>query len=138
MTDSYKYHYSDSATIWGSRVSKSPNMIVKQIYYKDATNLQDLVTGCYDRKTGSHNQITKEQLKKYGLTFRFAIPTKAYNNGAENGTDQQKFASVTPEGILTSKTPAGVTNNEAVVGKEPIIVLTWLTLFTTSWLTSVT
>ena len=121
LTDSYKYHYSDSATIWGSRVSASPNMIVKQIYYKDATNLQDLVTGCYDRKTGSHNQITKEQLKKYGLTFRFAIPTKAYNNGAENGTDQQKFASVTPEGILTSKTPAGVTNNEAVVGKEPII-----------------
>ena len=70
LTDSYKYHYSDSATIWNSRVSASPNMIVKQIYYKDATNLQDLVTGCYDRKTGSHNQITKEQLKKYGLTFR--------------------------------------------------------------------
>ena len=118
---SYKYHYSDSASVWGSRINESPNMVVKNIYYKDATNLLDLVTGCYDRKTGTHNQITKDQLKKYGLTFRFAIPTKEYTKGAPNGTDQQKFASVTPEGILTSKTPAGVTDNEAVVGKEPII-----------------
>ena len=39
--------------------------------------------------------------------------------GVTNNTDQQQFATVTPEGVVSSKLPNGVTNNMACVGKEP-------------------
>lgn len=123
VSGSYKNHYSDSVTIYGSRVDQTPDMVAKQIYYKDVTNLLELVTGCYTQNN-AHNQITKEDLKKYGLTFRFAVAKKAYTNAADNNTDQQTFAKVTPEGILTStytNAPADAAPNEACVGKEPII-----------------
>ena len=43
---------------------------------------------------------------------------KTYNTAAPNGTDQQQFATVTSEGVISSKLPDGVTNNMACVGKE--------------------
>lgn len=116
------YHYSDYATIYGSRVDGSPlALVAKKINYDETFNLLELVTGCYDRGNGTHNQITKEALKTYGLTFRFSIPKTPYINAVDNNTDQQQFATVTPEGMISSKTPAGVTDNKAVVGKEPIV-----------------
>lgn len=113
------HHYSDSTTIWGSRVDQD-ELVCKKINYNETFDLTEIVTGCYSRNI-SDTQITKEQLKSYGLEFRFAIPTTTYKNAADNNTDQQKFAVVTPEGIISSKTPAGVTDNQAVVGKEPIV-----------------
>ena len=119
-------HYSDSLDIYGSRIDANV-LVTKEITYNEPFDLKTLVTGCYDRdytdRTAStHNQITKDELKGYGVAFRFAIAKAAYNNGADNNTDQQQFAVVDPvTGIITSKTPAGVTDNMAVVGKEPIV-----------------
>jgi hypothetical protein len=118
-------HYSDSTTIYESRVDANV-LVTKTIYYKDSYDLSQLVTGCYtrdyaNRANSTHNQITKDELKKYGVALRFALPTTPYKKDVDNLTDQQTFASVTRDGVITSKTPAGVTNNEAVVGKEPII-----------------
>lgn len=116
------YHYSDSLALYNTRVDATPlEKVAKKIFYKDKFNLNDIVTGCY---VDSHNQITKATLKSYGLTFRYAIAKAAYTKDADNQTDQQQFATVTPEGIISSKTPAGVTDNEAVVGKEPIVRVT--------------
>lgn len=116
------YHYSSYSDIKASRVDDSPlALVAKKINYKETFNLLELVTGCYDRGNGSHNEIDKNKLKTYGLTFRFSIPSEPYINAVDNNTDQQQFATVTKEGLISSKTPAGVTNNEAVVGKEPIV-----------------
>lgn len=119
-------HYSDSTTIYGSRIDAGA-LVTKEVTYNETFDLKTIVTGCYDRdytnrSASSHNQITKDELKGYGIAFRFAIPTTTYKNGADNNTDQQQFAVVDPvTGIISSKTPAGVTDNMAVVGKEPIV-----------------
>lgn len=138
------YHFNDSTTLYSSAVDGTGNPFVrKELPYKESFDLNTIVTGCYDRQgygtvnltdhkgldydqtirqcVDNHNQIDAAQLKKFGLAFRYAIPTKPYNNRVDNNTNQQEFATVTPEGILTSKTPEGATGNAAVVGKEPII-----------------
>ena len=115
------HHYSDSTTLWNSKVD-ADQMVYDEVLYNKEYNLYELVTGCFDRKAKTDNEITKEDLKTYGLTFRFAIPTKEYKNDVLHVTDQQQFAVVDPvTGIVTSKLPNGVTDNKACVGKEPII-----------------
>ena len=135
------YHFNDSTTLYNSAVDAKGNPFVrKELPYNKDFDLNTIVTGCYDRagysssvKTDAgnlinkirscsgHDQITAEELKKFGLEFRYAIPTQAYNNEVDNNTNQQEFAKVTANGILTSKTPEGAEYNAAVVGKEPII-----------------
>lgn len=61
---------------------------------------------------------------------------KTYNTAAPNGTDQQQFATVTPEGVISSKLPDGVTNNMACVGKEPIVRIMLCDTVTIIFLTS--
>lgn len=122
------HHYSDSTTLWKSKVD-ADQMVYDEVLYNKEYNLYELVTGCYDKNNDAatdHHKITKEDLKTYGLTFRFAIPTTAYGNKEVNDVDhvtnQQTFAAVDPvTGIVTSKLPNGVTDNKACVGKEPII-----------------
>lgn len=119
-----QHHYADSATIWKTSVDlddEVKNPIAAEIYYNETKDLSTLVTGCYLNADDDHTQITKDELKEYGIAFRFAIPTKTYNTDADNNTDQQQFATVTPEGVISSKLPDGVTNNMACVGKEPIV-----------------
>lgn len=115
-----QHHYADSASIWNSKVDNK-ELVTTEVYYNETKNLAELVTGCYLNGADKHTQITSDELKKYGIAFRFAIPSKTYNTAAPNGTDQQKFATVTPEGVISSKLPDGVTNNMACVGKEPIV-----------------
>lgn len=115
-----QHHYADSASIWNSKVDNK-ELVTTEVYYNETKNLAELVTGCYLNGADKHTQITRDELKKYGIAFRFAIPSKTYNTAAPNGTDQQKFATVTPEGVISSKLPDGVTNNMACVGKEPIV-----------------
>ena len=122
----YRPHlYSSENEIYNSRVDNDPlESVAKKIYYKDAFDLNEIVTGCFETSAAPHahaNELSKDELKSYGLELRYSIPAKVYNLGAPNATDQQQFGSVTPNGIITSKTPAGVTDNEAVVGKEPIV-----------------
>ncbi len=117
-----QYHFIDSAKIWRSQVDK--NVWVKEeIQYDQPFDLLKLVTGCYD--DGTHKEITKEALKKYGIAFRFYKPTKAYGDPNlinYNFTDQQVFAKI--EGSMISATlPSGTSalGNRAVIGKEPIV-----------------
>ncbi len=119
-----QHHYADSASIWGTSVDLDDevmNPIAAEIYYNETKDLSTLVTGCYMNDGDDHTQITKDELKKYGVAFRFAIPATTYNTAAPNGTNQQQFATVTPQGVISSKLPDGVTNNMACVGKEPIV-----------------
>lgn len=114
------HHYADSASVWAAQVDNDTKYVVKNINYNETFDLSTIVTGCFmDDKT--HSQITKEELKKYGLAFRFAIPTKPYTTAADHNTDQQQFASVTEYGVISSKLPNGETDNRAVIGKEPIV-----------------
>lgn len=140
MEDEYDtHHFVDSLTIWKQAVDED-HLVFYEVVYNQTLNILDLVTGCKvddrvadtDDECGltiAHNkvnEITKDQLKEYGLTFRFAIPSKSYNdpnsNLVDNMTDQQQFATIDSKtGVISAKTPAGVTNNRAVVGKEPIV-----------------
>lgn len=117
------HHYSDSAVVWKSKVDANPlQMVYEEVVYNKSYDLLPLVTGCYDKAAGTDNEITKDELKKYGLTFRFYVPTTAYKMDVDHVTDQQQFAVVDEfTGKVTSKLPNGVTDNKACVGKEPII-----------------
>ncbi len=114
------HHYSDSIKIYNSKVDNN-QLVAAELYYNEKHDLKEYLTGCYLNAARKHVQITKDELKKYGLALRFAIPTEPYKKDADNATDQQQFATVTADGIISSKTPAGATSNLACVGKEPII-----------------
>lgn len=123
------HNYSDSTAIWGSKVDNN-ELITKEQLYTETLDLRTLVTGCYQDQfgSGSHHEITKAELKEYGLAFRFAIPTTPYKNAVDNSTDQQTFAALTDGYNLQSKLPADLKyeGNQAVVGKEPIVRVTLL------------
>lgn len=112
-------HYSDSAAIWASNVGAN-ELVTKEVLYNQTLDIATLVTGCARE---DYRELTAEELAKYGLEFRYAIPTATYNTGAENGTDQQKFIAINGS-VVSSKTLDGATNNKAVVGKEPIVRVT--------------
>ncbi len=122
-------HYSDSVTIWASNVGlvdtetgkpKSESLVTKEVLYNQTLDIATLVTGCAKEDA---RELSAEELAKYGLEFRYAIPTAAYTTGNTNGTDQQKFIAINGS-VVSSKTPDGATNNKAVVGKEPIVRVT--------------
>ncbi len=140
--DNYRYHhFTDSVTMWRQRVdfdaaNDKYHMVYKQVVYNQTLNVRDMVTGCFHwegtpkdetNRAGiqyKHDgtQMSKDQLKTYGLTFRFAIPTKEYKQDVDHSTDQQQFAKIDAvTGIVESKLPLGRTDNRACVGKEPII-----------------
>lgn len=117
-------HYSDSLSVWGMRVTDAApaNIITKEVLYDSSLDLRTLVTGCIQQDA---REITVAELAKYGLEFRFAIPTTAYTTGAVNNTDQQQFAKLQSDGCtVVSKLPNGVTNNKAAIDKEPIVRVT--------------
>jgi len=120
-------HYSDSTDIYNSAVDAN-DLVTKEVNYKGELDLTTLVTGCYDRNyttrsSSTHNQITKDELKKYGIAFRFAIPSTEYKKDVDNTTNQQKFIyfSDAAKTKVKSQTPAGLKDNAAVIGKEPIV-----------------
>lgn len=117
------HHFSTKEDIYASKVDAG-ELVTAEIYYNETKNLADFVTGCYLNAGDEETQITKDELKKYGLALRFSIPEDVYNTAAPNETNQQTFATVTPEGVISSKLPDGVTNNMACVGKEPIVCVT--------------
>lgn len=117
------HHFSTKEDIYASKVDAG-ELVTAEVYYNETKDLSTLVTGCYLNAGDEDTQITKDELKKYGLALRFSIPEETYNTDAPNGTDQQTFATVTPEGVISSKLPDGVTNNMACVGKEPIVCVT--------------
>lgn len=125
-----QFHYIDSLHIFKSQVdcvdatSPAGYLYVKEgVQFNEQFDLLQLVTGCYE--TPGHNEITKDQLKKYGIAFRFAIP-KTYASPEvinQDGTNQQDFIKFVDadKHIIQSKLPQGRTDNRAAIGKEPII-----------------
>ena len=141
--DNYRYHhFTDSVTMWHQKVdfdaaAEKYHMVYKEVVYNETLNVLDMVTGCFhyegtpkdeadhagiQQTHAASYQLTKDQLKSYGLEFRFAIPTKEYKMDVDHSTDQQQFAKIDPvTGVVSSKLPLGRTDNRACVGKEPII-----------------
>lgn len=125
------YHFIDSLHIFRSYVDK--DLYVKaKIDFDKPFDLTTLVTGCkglYNDKTGKttgHEEITKAELAKYGLAFRFQLPENYYDSQNYNYTDQQQFAVLSennPHNIIRAKLPQEevILGNRAVIGKEPVV-----------------
>lgn len=123
-----QYHFVDSTLIYNSQVDQY--MYVKEeIQYDQPYDLKQLVTGCYDNIAGGHSEITKDELAKYGIAFRFAIPKAQYGSAGNinfNFTNQQVFAVLSennPHNIIQAKLPSdqAASTNRALIGKEPIV-----------------
>ena len=122
-------HYWSEQDIWGPpsgmRIDARPLQGVSKIVdYNKTFDVKTIVTGCLQQ--GGYDgtcvkEATPAELKKFGIVYRYSIPTRVYNIGANHDTDQQQFASITVDGIISAKTPAGVTDNKAVIGKEPVV-----------------
>ena len=143
------HHFTDSVTIFNQDVDATDlQLVYAKVNYNEPFDVSKIVTACdietpkdaatcagidddtaagyVAKHTKNEHQITVEQLKKYGLEFRYAIPTKEYKMDVDHTTDQQKFAKVDPvTGIVTSVVPqldnSSIVDNRACVGKEPII-----------------
>ena len=143
------HHYTDSITMWSQNVDAgNGDMANDQLVYayinsNQVFNVSSIVTTCdietpadvvgyagiedyssnyYVWNHTQDHEISLARLKSFGLTFRYAIPTTVYNTGAVDGTNQQEYATIDAvTGILRSKMPNGCTDENACVGKEPII-----------------
>jgi hypothetical protein len=140
------HHFTDSVTMWGQDVD-AKQLVYAEVNWDKTFDVSKIVTACdietpkdvaeyagidnpasgsYVAKHEQDHEITVDQLKKYGLEFRYAIPTKEYKMDVDHSTDQQKFATIDPvTGIVSSIVPqldgTSTSNNRACVGKEPII-----------------
>lgn len=109
-------HYAGYQAVYGTNVDDA-TFIKKQIAYNETYDLIKLVAGCDDN---THAKYSVAELKSFGLTFEFSIPTDAYTKNAANGTDQQQFAKIDGS-VISSKLPNNVTNNRAAIDKAPIV-----------------
>ena len=113
-------HYAGYKAVYGTNVDEADKVtahIKKEIAYNETYDLINLVAGCDD---DTHAHYTAAELKSFGLTFEFSIPTDAYTKNAANGTDQQQFAKIDGS-VISSKLPNNVTNNRAAIDKTPIV-----------------
>lgn len=92
--------------------------VLAEVPFNENTDLKTLVTACMHY---THNGVQKDilmdadQLKSFGFSFEFALAKGAYNL---QGINQQLYAQVTKEGILTPINPAAQTSASRI-GKEP-------------------
>lgn len=116
-------HFADSTTIYNSTVGQ---MVGYKLCYKDQLDLNELVQGCAfvaDRDpnaAGTHTPMTLEKLKSYGFDVAFSIAKGKYEPNTEDKTNQQAFAKLDGT-TLTPIVPTGAGDNQASIGKEPII-----------------
>ena len=116
-------HFADSTTIYNSTVGQ---MVGYKLCYKDQLDLNELVQGCAfvaDRDpnaAGTHTPMTLEKLKSYGFNVVFSIAKGKYEPNTEDKTNQQAFAKLDGT-TLTPIVPTGGGDNQASIGKEPII-----------------
>lgn len=116
-------HFADSTTIYNSTVGQ---MVGYKLCYKDQLDLNELVQGCAfvaDRDpnaAGTHTPMTLEKLKSYGFDVAFSIAKGEYKPNTEDKTNQQAFAKLDGT-TLTPIVPTGAGDNQASIGKEPII-----------------
>lgn len=105
-------HFSD-ATVVKSNATVAPS--AKVSFVSEGYDLNQIATGCMKMTDGKHILMTADQLKAFGLTLEFSLPTQ-YSPG---GVNQQVYASI-KDGILTPVTPKNMTQADRV-GKTPII-----------------
>lgn len=110
-------HFADSTTIYKSTVQ---NMVGYQLCYKDQLDLNELVQGCAFVAPDSHTPMTLEKLKSYGFNVVFSVAKGEYKPNTEDKTNQQAFADIKGT-TLTPIVPGGGADNQACIGKEPII-----------------
>ena len=144
-------HYFSKDEIWAASVDKD-ECVVKEVNYNETLDLRTLVTGCaieeiiteghecnLDLNAGECNhetvetvkyvatQMTAAELAKYGLEFRFFIPTEKYNTDATNKTNQQVFGALKEDGYtIYSVIPKDYVDdnkdvNRAAIDKQPIV-----------------
>ena len=120
-----KGHHHFSETYAAAQAQRKASNAAK---YNKEINLTAMVTGCNNYTPSlqagfAPKELTKETLKAAGLEFRFAAPTMPYTIG-DNEADQQQFITVyEKDGVwyAKSKLPNGVVDNQAAVGKTPIV-----------------
>ncbi len=121
-------HYYNKEFIYETAVD-ADSYVTLEVPFNETFDLSQLVTGCKtrnypDRPESTHYQITREELASYGLNLVFSIPTQEYLENVDNMTNQQKFAKIKEDGkTIIAVTPAGLEQNEAVIGKEPIVMV---------------
>lgn len=124
--------YSDSTVLYNAPADAE---IAKSIVYNQPYDLYDLVEGCKVFSTDNHEAMTIGDARKYGLNIKFHIAKREYPLTTPDNTNQQKFAKLSTatdiadewpgsDNILTPQTEQGTVNNEAIIGKQPIIAAT--------------
>ena len=100
---------------------------VKTLAYNKTYDLNNLFIGKM-QITDPYNEmdtIASADLAKYDLALRYKVAAGSYiPTDVNNGVDQQKYVKLSGEGnsILTPQTPTGVTANQAIIGKAPILL----------------
>lgn len=117
--DNNGHLWNDSTVLYNSAENQ---LIAKNLVYNKTYDLYDLVEGCkLFSDPVSHKNVSIADLREYGLDINFAVATKAYTPSSVDKTNQQAFAQVSKEGILTPVAASGAAGNENIIGKEPII-----------------
>lgn len=118
-------HFADSTAIYDSTVGQ---MVGYKLCYKNTLDLNELVQGCAFVTTlepglgtnSTHTPMTLEKLKSYGFDVVFSVAKGKYEPNTTDKTNQQAFAKI--EGTtLTPVVPQGAGDNQASIGKEPIV-----------------
>ena len=85
--------------------------------YNETLDMKEYVTVCDE----DGNEINAEA---FGLKFKFNLP-QCYNvlnaGSTTDATNQQDFASITENGIMSAKTTASDEANRAAIGKTPVV-----------------
>lgn len=101
--------------------------IVKNLVYNKQFNLYDLIWGCEFYAPNNHKLINIEQVRAYGMDIKFhvAFEKEGYAPTADK-TNQQKFVKLSGENnsVLTPVSVSGGTNNQVIIGKQPILAAT--------------
>jgi len=121
--DSYNsgHLYPDSTTLYSSAAGAK---ISKNLVYNKSYDLNELVQGCQlFSDPVSHKPFTLEQLKGYGMEINYYVATQKYTPTTPDKTDEQQFVKLSGEhnATLTPVTSSGVSGNEAIIGRQPII-----------------
>ena len=119
-------HYHDSICAYESEVDRYVD--IKADYSKEL-DLKKYVTVCVNDINVAKNHANHEKLANYadyGLGYKFYMAKAPYitlggPEGNSNKTDQQQFAKVTKDGIMTSKVYTIDGNSATAVGREPIV-----------------
>ena len=101
-------------------------MVGYKLCYKDQLDLNELVQGCAmvrelnPNVPVTHTPMTLEKLKSYGFDVVFSVAKGAYKPNTVDQTNQQAFAKISGT-TLTPIVPQGAGDNQACIGKEPIV-----------------